>query len=181
MIVRTPLKPVFIQQSLPFDDAPKSRPIFYYDKPGWDDRHIEAKVDVLIAQGYPIPENRYPLLKGYNGATGWERRQGGTKWKIAQQNRLVPYPTVCSVCGSTRNLQCHNENYFRPLNAKPVCSSCHRLLHRRFFDPNPWLAVSHDNQYEGAWFRNIALHPLSTEQARYLATLDDPIDVRQLM
>lgn len=181
MIRRTPLKPVaHLQIGLPLEDT-RPRPAFHYDVPGWDDRLLEAKVDAIVRQGFRLPPNPYPLLKGYNGATGQERRNGGEKWKIAKLHKVVPWPTVCSVCLSRKNVQDHNENYFRPLYARPVCSHCHRLLHRRFFDPNPWLAVAHANQHEGAWFRKISLHPLTREQAQLLATFDNPIDVHQLM
>jgi len=169
-----------IQLSLPFAQE-SARPVFHYDEPGWDDRHVEAKVDALIADGFTLPPNRYPLLKDYNGATGQERRTGGGKWTVALLNKLVPLPTLCSICLSTRNLQNHNENYFRPCAARPLCKRCHFMLHRRFRAPHSWLTHAHQHHYEGAWFTRIAMEEITRDEARYLATLQDPIDAEQLM
>lgn len=154
--------------------------MFYYDTPGWDDWIIEAKVIEAMRGGYDLPPSPYPLLRPCNGATGEVRRAGGRKFRIAQKLGLIPWPKLCSVCGSTHRLQSHNECYFRPLNARPICSRCHRLIHRRFYDPQSWLALRHEYAYPGAWFMKIALVELTEAQARYLATLDDPMDARQV-
>jgi len=178
-----PRKPLPVQGQLPLPQPPVDRPASYFDRPEWDDRAIEAEVDRLMLGGVRPPESRYPLLKSYNGATGQERRDGGNKWWIAVRYGLIPRAalTWCSVCLSKQNMQAHNENYFRPCNARPVCTACHRKLHRRFYDPNPWLAVVHANRYPGAWFTKLAISELSRDQSKFLATLDDSFDVRQIV
>lgn len=168
------------QPSLPLGIEPRSRPEFWYDKAGWDDRVIEATVQRLVDNGFPIPKWNWPTPGPYNGVSGRDRIIGWQKVQVAMRNGLIDRPRMCSICGSTKNVGSHNEIYFRPLNARPVCSRCHRLIHRRFYDPNPWLQIAHEFAYEGAWFRNITLRELTTEQARYLASLDDPMDARQL-
>jgi hypothetical protein len=182
-IKRTPLAAVAvpIQTSLDLGLPPPPAHKFFFDKPAWDDRAVEAEARALVESGREIiPPSRYPLLKSYNGATGQERRDGGNLWAVAMKRGMAPREPVCSVCTSRLHLQNHNENYFRPCNARPVCSGCHRLLHRRFYQPNPWLARVYEHRYEGAWFTKIALVELTREQSQYLATLDDPFDVRQL-
>ncbi len=62
----------------------------------------------------------------------------------------------------------------------PVCRSCHRLLHRRFYDPSAWQARAHEHAYPNAWFVKIATTELTREQMLWLAQQDDPFDVGQL-
>jgi len=167
------------QPMLDLGDKPV-RPVGYWEADGWDDRAIEAEVLTAISAGHPIPVSRYPLLKGYNGATGQERRDGGSRYAIGRALGLIPWPKFCSICCSTRNVGAHNENYFRPCNARPICRSCHRLLHRRFYDPDPWLKRVNEHAYPGAWFAKIAMSELTREQALYLARCDDPFVMCQL-
>lgn len=72
-----------------------------------------------------------------------------------------------------------NENYFRPCSAMPVCRSCHRLLHRRFYDPIPWLTRANAYSYPGAWFTKISMVELTRAQSLRLAKQHDPFDARQ--
>lgn len=169
-----------VQTSLDLGDRPV-RTVFYFEQPGWDDRAIEADLRIAYGLGQIIfPQPRYALLKAYNGASGEERRFGGNLYYAGVNKGIIPKGRECTVCRGKNSLGAHNENYFRPCNARPVCQSCHRLLHRRFWQPNPWLAVAFQHKYPGAWFANIGLSELSREQAIYLAGLDDPFDVRQL-
>ena len=156
------------------------RPIGYWEKAGWDDRAADAKVRAAILAGHPIPVSRYPLLKSYNGATGQERRDGGNRYTIGRELGLIPWPKFCSVCCSTRFVGAHNEIYARPCSAMPVCRSCHRLIHRRFYDPLPWLARAYQHAYPGAWFSKIAISELTREQMLWLSKQNDPFDVSQL-
>src|SRR5690606_25506819 len=112
---------------------------FYYDTPGWDDRYIEAKVDEALRGGCNVPNwDHYPLPRPYNGVTGQERRTLSTKFYIAREQGLIPWCRRCTICLSNERVGAHNELYLRPCNARPICSRCHRILHRRFYDPNPW-------------------------------------------
>jgi hypothetical protein len=167
------------QPALDLGDKPV-RPVGYWETVDWDDRAVDVRVCVAIQAGHPIPVSRYPLLKSYNGATGQERRDGGNRYAIGRELGLIPWPKFCSVCCSSRFVGAHNCNYFRPCSAMPVCRSCHRLLHRRFYDPNPWLARRHQHAYPGAWFTKIAITELTREQSLWLARQDDPFDVSQL-
>ena len=177
----TPLAPSPTQTTMVFMENLHPPVVFFYEKAGWNDRAVEQECAYLVRSGIEIiPPSRYPLLKGYNGATGQERRDGGDLWGVAVKRGMAPRATVCSICSSRLNLQSHNENYFRPCNARPVCSGCHRRLHRRFYDTNTWLAHVYKYRYEGAWFSRIGLSELTREQSQYLATLADPFDVTQL-
>jgi hypothetical protein len=54
----------------------------------------------------------------------------------------------------------HDEDYSRPLAAYAVCRRCHRMLHQRFDEPEPWLAfVAEHGQGRGAWFEQLSMDP----------------------
>jgi hypothetical protein len=168
------------QLLFPFGIGPPERPPFYYEAPDWDDRMIEEQVDRLVAKGFPVPVWNYPLPRPYNGATGYERRHNANKFYVARNAKLIPWGTHCSICMKRGSLGAHNENYFRPCNARPICRGCHMLLHKRFRHPGPWLAHARQHAFTGAWFTKMAVHELTRQQALYLASLADPFDVRQI-
>lgn len=172
-------QPFVAQPKLDLGDKPV-RPVGYWEKVGWDDRAVDAQARAAISAGHPMPVSRYPLLRPYNGATGQERRDNGNRYIIGRELGLIPWGKFCSICCSTRFVGAHNENYFRPCSAMPICRSCHRLIHRRFYDPSPWLARAHEHAYEGAWFTIISLTELSRDQSLWLSRQGNPFDVRQL-
>jgi len=171
-------QPMIEQPMLNLGDSP-ARPVGYWELPDWNDRAVDREVRAAIRAGHPIPINRYPLLKSYNGATGQERRDGGTRYAIGRKLGLIPWPKFCSVCCSTKFVGAHNENYFRPCSAMPVCRSCHRLLHRRFYDPAPWLTRVERQAHPGAWFTKISMVELTRAQSLRLAKQNDPFDASQ--
>lgn len=183
IIRRTPMAPPPGAQLPLALDTPnhdvRDHPFHFYTE-DWDDRAIEARIDLLLRTGTVPPSWNYPTPRPYNGASGDMRVLGWQKIQIACRKGILSWPKKCSVCGSTKALQYHNENYFRPLNARPICQACHRTLHRRFRYPSPWMALVYANKFDGAWFARIALTELTTEQALTLAALPDPMDARVL-
>lgn len=133
--------------------------MWHWQQPGWDDQLVERMVDDAIAQGRVTPpEWVWPLTKPYNGASGEQRVLGWQKVKVAMTMRLMPWPKQCSIClVSGKGMQYHNENYFRPLQAKPICPGCHRTLHRRYREPRPWRMLVARCNYEGAWFADLPM------------------------
>lgn len=169
-----------MQGYLPFPE-PDVHPVrdhpFHFYAPDWDDRAVEAAVNIRVNQGASVPEWRYPVPGPYNGASGWMRVRGWQKVQIAARVGLIPWPKKCSICGTTHGrIQYHNENYYRPLNVRPICPSCHMTLHRRMRKPGPWLALVNANKFAGAWFLGIGLYEMTREQALFLSTQPNPMD-----
>jgi hypothetical protein len=144
--------------------------MWHWEDPSWDDRKVEAAVDAAIAGGRVVPPHwRWPTPGPYNGSSGEERIAGWKKVWGAVKMGLIPAPTVCSLCSSKATVQYHNEDYRRPLNAKPICSSCHRILHRRFKDPQPWLQLVARTQRPGCWFSELAMEERSAYGADFIS------------
>lgn len=143
---------------------------WHWEDPSFDDLAVEAKVISLVAKGKATwPLWRWPVRDHwYNGASPQRRIIGWQKVWLACRLELIPYPRTCSICLSTDHAQYHNENYFRPLQAKPICPGCHRKLHRRFHDPEPWSALIalHSENYPGAWFADLPMVPSAVNGTR---------------
>lgn len=85
----------------------------------------------------------------YNGWSPQERLATLPIQKAAIASGKLARPTQCSIClvQGNRNWKAddavwlHDENYAEPLAAYPICRRCHRILHRRFDHPAPWLAL----------------------------------------
>ena len=145
-------------QQLQLDLFPdERRKLWYWLAEEWCDLKIEQLVDAAIASGSATPpEWKWPIPGAYNGADGKMRVTGWQKVKVAISLGLVPPPNVCSICLRSPAGQMHNEDYFRPLQAKPICFSCHRTLHGRFKNPVRWERLAQRNAHEEAWFLKIA-------------------------
>jgi hypothetical protein len=50
--------------------------------------------------------------------------------KAVKAGRLVK-PSICSFCGSSRNLRAHHSDYDKPLDILWICENCHRILHNK--------------------------------------------------
>lgn len=161
---------------LPLDLPEPEAPRFHYDAEDWDDRKIEQIVRTRYLGGMQKPKWRYKVPRDYNGADGLLRIDGWTVQWGAVRMGLIPTPMQCSVCQTRQGrMQYHNENYYRPAAAKPVCPSCHQKLHKRFDDPKMWKAHADQCAYEGAWFLSIATkRELTQEEAFWLAKRDQP-------
>lgn len=103
------------------------------------DQIIEAKVDVAISGGHPLPRWGWKVPRSYNGFTGHERISGWQKVVIARRLGFLVNDAPCGVCGAPNAPQRHGEIYSRPLTAQPICRSCHYHVHRRFREPDQWL------------------------------------------
>lgn len=131
---------------------------WHWEKPGFDDLAIQKKVEQAVEKGHrQWPQWSYAVPKPYNGASGPQRIAGWQRVWLACHMGLIPFPKLCSICGSPRNVQYHNEDYFRPLQAKPVCAGCHRVLHMRFRNPDAWLALVARYGQTGKWFSNLTM------------------------
>ena len=101
---------------------------------------IEREVEQAIAEGAFVPRWGWPTPRPYNGATGEERIVGWQKVAVARSLRLITRTGACTVCGAPAGGMRHSEIYARPLTAQPICRSCHFKVHRRFKDPERWIA-----------------------------------------
>ena len=106
----------------------------------------------------------------YNGWSPDERLATLPIQKAAIASGALARPRICTICGSTGNrdwraedaVWLHDEDYANPLAAYALCRRCHRLLHRRFEEPEPWLALVTLHQRDGAaWFEQLTLDPAS--------------------
>ncbi|MCP5403737.1 MAG: hypothetical protein H6917_15305 [Novosphingobium sp.] len=104
----------------------------------------------------------------YNGWSPEERRATLPAQKAAIASGELARPTHCSICGCRSNrdwraedaVWLHDENYADPLAAYPVCRRCHRLLHRRFDDPQSWLELVTRHGGDGrTWFEQLTMDP----------------------
>lgn len=105
---------------------------------------------------------RWQRLPVYNGFTHEERVKG---WQLhcylIDIGYLVP-ASVCSVSGSTQNVQYHSENYYEPWNPLPICQTLHLALHKRFSRPEAWKAIVQKNVSTGdEWFAKLKLEPIN--------------------
>jgi len=127
---------------------------WYWEEPGWDDKALEATLDEAVARGdVTLPEWRYPPPKHYLNFSPEQRIRGWQKTWAAIRMRLIPRPSQCSVCLTSRGrMQMHAEDYTRPLNAKPICPACHRSLHMRFRAPEQWAERVKRYSFPEAWF-----------------------------
>jgi hypothetical protein len=133
-------------------------PVWHWDAEGWNDRAVEFEVVTAVNKGLIKPRVwSWPVLKAYNGSSGEERIRGWQKTWAGIHLKLIPPPRTCSICGSRRAVQYHNEDYLRPMNAKPVCSTCHKVLHKRFSNEGTWLRLVRDCEYDGCWFSDLIL------------------------
>ena len=136
---------------------PKGTIACYWLDADWDDRQIETKVDQAIQCGRAsAPPWKWKLPKTYNGFSGEQRIAGWQKVKVAIKLGLIPAPHTCSICLSSPAGQMHNEDYSRPLLAKPICPSCHRILHQRVKYPETWKSLQQLHGYPGAWFQELS-------------------------
>lgn len=122
---------------------------------------------------------RYPL-DWYNGWSGEKRLATVPIQKAAIASGELARPTRCSLCLAPGNrswkaddaVWLHDERYDRPLEAYPICRRCHRLLHRRFDEPEPWLVLVAEHAREGAWFGLLSMDPDSRHRP-FAATYPD--------
>lgn len=120
------------------------------------------------AADQPAPRPRFEL-GWYNGWSPDERRATIPVQKAAIACGELARPKRCSVCliQGSRNWKAddavwlHDERYDRPLEAFPICRRCHRLLHGRFDDPGPWLALVAEHARGGEWFEMLSMDPES--------------------
>lgn len=101
---------------------------------------LEQEVDRAIAGGAFVPRWGWPTPRAYNGATGEERIAGWRKVAVARNLGLLPRAGKCEVCCVNEANGSHSEIYHRCMTTKPICRSCHFKVHRRFKDPDRWLA-----------------------------------------
>lgn len=104
----------------------------------------------------------------YNGWSPEERRATLPVQKAAIASGKLARPTICSICRCTGSrdwraddaVWLHDENYANPFAAYAVCRRCHRLLHQRFDDPQPWLDLVSKYGSDGrAWFELLSPDP----------------------
>ncbi|QIG76133.1 hypothetical protein EVC24_112 [Rhizobium phage RHph_I4] len=152
--------------------SPRSQGYWHWEKPGFNDLEIQRLVEEHVALGRSQwPKWSWPTPGPYNGHTGPERVEGWKRVWLAVRIGLLPSPTQCSIC-LTRNdrIQYHNEDYSRPLQAKPVCQSCHKIVHTRFRSPEGWLQLVARNRVEGyrQWFEDVQMSERNTVDGRHI-------------
>lgn len=104
----------------------------------------------------------------YNGWSPGERLATLPIQKAAIADGTLPRPRACSICGASWNREnpiwLHDENYADPLAAYPTCRHCHRALHERFDQSEPWLALVAIHGDGVRWFEQLSMDPASMRQ-----------------
>jgi hypothetical protein len=49
---------------------------------------------------------------------------------LARKQIKLYYDTACSICGSTKKLHRHHQDYTKPLEVQIFCPSCHSKVHK---------------------------------------------------
>lgn len=108
-------------------------------------------------------------LGWYNGWSPEQRLATLPVQRYAIGAGKLKRPTHCSICGfdprghpgTSNRVWLHDEDYGNPLAAYAVCRRCHRILHERFDDPLPWLALVQRHGSGGQWFELLTMDPAS--------------------
>lgn len=131
--------------------------MWHWENVDWDAERALRMVEASVASGSEeYPQWRYPPLKPYLGYSGQQRVAAWQRIWVARRLGLMPAPTCCSICRRlTARGQYHNEDYSRPLDAKPVCPRCHFAVHLRFNAPERWNALVLTFATPGCWFENL--------------------------
>ncbi len=141
--------------------------MWHWEQSCWNADEALARVETAVATGqFKYPQWRYPMLKPYRGFSGAQRIAGWQHVWVARAMGLLPSPAICSVCLRACQGQYHCEDYSSPLDAKPVCRSCHQIIHRRFHSRPRW--ADHLKQFgrPRAWFMNLCEDD-TTEHGRF--------------
>jgi hypothetical protein len=158
--------------------APQERDHFLkqqLSRPAFRDLEIEWEVERAVRQGARLPHWGWPVPGPYNGATGQERIVSWQKLRIACAQGWLKEPDQCSICTTRQKpIHYHAENYLRGLFVQPICRTCHFILHRRFAQPDPWLALIDRHGCTDGWPGRIAMQELRRDQALQMAERADP-------
>lgn len=106
----------------------------------------------------------------YNGWSPEERIATLPVQREAILSGAIAKPSTCSICGITprdgsrNSVWLHDENYAEPLAAYHVCRKCHRTLHDRFEQPEPWLILVREHGSGGSWFEALTMDSASLRQ-----------------
>ena len=106
----------------------------------------------------------------YNGWSPEERIATLPVQRAAIRLGTIAKPSTCSICGitpgadSNNPVWLHDENYAEPLAAYHICRACHRILHNRFEQPEPWLTLVREFGSGGRWFEALTMDPASLRQ-----------------
>lgn len=106
------------------------------------------------------------MTKGwYNGFGPKERSGTLATIRAAIAEGSISPPSSCSVClrSPASLLGWHSEDYRRPLDAFPVCKSCHIRIHARFRHPERWRAFISGLDPAG-WFQRLTVDPASIQR-----------------
>lgn len=148
---------------------------WHWEQPGFDDLEIQRLVEQAVELGRADwPRWSWPTPGPYNGHTGEQRIWGWKRVWLAVRLGLLPTPQMCSIC-KTRNerIQYHNEDYSRPLQAKPVCQSCHKIIHTRFRSPQSWLQLVAQHSRKGyrQWFEDVVMSERNIADGQHIITM----------
>jgi hypothetical protein len=114
-----------------------------------------------------FPEWRWPMSKPYNGFSPVERVRGWQVSKWLQAAGSLPYPRQCDVCRGAERVALHSESYYHIGRAPGVCRRCHRAIHRRHREPEPWRQIIERFSITGTeWFA--IMPPPGTDVAAHL-------------
>jgi hypothetical protein len=135
---------------------------------------LSRSINAAVLAGALLPKWRWAMLGPYNGATGEERIAGWQQLRLAELLGWLDRRTRCSLCGGSKRIHHHSENYFRPLHVRALCQACHFCLHRRFRAPEAWLMLVAEQTAPDHWACRISLTELSRETSLALAQQFDP-------
>ena len=119
----------------------ESKPESKIKKQAYDTLHKaipEVKIRISL---YDAKRNTRPEVKAKHAESSKRYRSAYPEKKKAHRNvehaiksGMIIRPTTCAICGSTDNVQYHHDDYSKPLDVIPLCSSgnnCHGKRHRQ--------------------------------------------------
>ena len=79
-------------------------------------------------ESYKVAMRKYRQTQG---AALWGAHKAVARRKLRDAVKWghVEKPSVCNRCPTTKNIQGHHDDYYKPLEVIWLCSTCHNILH----------------------------------------------------